>query len=278
MCPTTVVEVPATDCVVAVGGLGLRCRVDGPAGAPWLVFSNSLMTDLTLWDAQVHAFAGRFRTLRYDQRGHGGSAVPPADCTFDALADDLAGLLDHFGVATATVAGVSMGGVTALALAARHPGRVARVAACDCQPASTPAGAAAWDERIAVARAGGMAALVEPTVARWFRPDTVRQDPPALRQVRAGIGTTPLDGFIRAARALQHYDLRAALPALRCPVAFIAGAQDGTLPAVMRAMAGTSTQATFTVIPDAGHLPNVERPVPFNAALSALLATPPHRG
>ena len=272
------VEAPATDCVVAVGGLGLRCRVDGQAGAPWLVFSNSLMTDLTLWDAQVHALAGRFRILRYDQRGHGGSAVPPADCTFDALADDLAGLLDHFGVATATVVGVSMGGVTALALAARHPGRVARVAACDCQPASTPAGGAAWDERIAMAQAGGMAALVEPTVARWFRPETIQQDPPALRQVRVGIGATPLNGFIRAARALQHYDLRAALPALRCPAAFIAGAEDGMLPAVMRATADSCPHATFTAIPDAGHLPNVEQPAPFNAALSALLAIPPHRG
>lgn len=278
MCRITVVEVPATDCVVVVGGLGLRCRIDGPAGAPWLVFSNSLMTDLTLWDAQVLALASRFRILRYDQRGHGGSAVPPADCTFDALADDLAGLLDHFGVTAATIVGVSMGGVTALALAARHPGRVARVAACDCQPASTPAGAAAWDERIAVARAGGMAALVEPTVARWFRPETVRQDPPALRRVRAGIGATPLDGFIRAARALQDYDLRAVLPTLRCPAAFIAGTEDGTLPEVMRAMADLCTGATFTAIPDAGHLPNVEQPVPFNAALSALLAAPPYRG
>lgn len=272
------VEAPGTECIVAVAGLGLRCRVDGPAGAPWLVFSNSLMTDLTLWDAQVPAFAGRFRILRYDQRGHGGSAVPPADCTFDALAEDLAGLLDHFGVTAATVVGISMGGVTALALAARHPGRVARIAACDCQPASTPAGAAAWDERISMAQAGGMAALVEPTVARWFRPDTIRQDPPALRQVRAGIRATSLDGFVRAARALQEYDLRPALPMLRCPVAFIAGAADGTLPATMRATAGSCAQATFTVIPDAGHLPNVEQPMPFNAALSTLLTAPLHRG
>ena len=169
-----------------------------------------------------------------------------------------------------------MGGVTALALAARHPGRVARLMACDCQPASTPANAAAWEERIALARAGGMAALAEPTVARWFRPDTVQRGSPALDGVRAGIGATPLDGFVRAARALQGYDVRAALPALRCPAAFVVGAQDGVLPAAMRAMAEACPDATFTEVPDAGHLPNAEQPAAFNAALSALLATPPN--
>ena len=266
------------DHVVRVGGLALHCRVEGPEGAPWLAFSNSLMTDLTLWDAQAAAFASRFRILRYDQRGHGGSAVPPEDCTFDALADDLAALLDHFGAAAATVVGVSMGGVTALALAGRHPGRVARLMACDCQPRSTPANAAAWEERFALARAGGMAALAGPTVARWFRPDFVQRDPPALGRVRAGIAATPLDGFVRAARALQSYDVRDVLPALRCPAAFVVGEHDGVLPAAVRAMAEACPHASFTEVPDAGHLPNAEQPEAFNAALSALLATPLHGG
>lgn len=259
---------------VAVNGIGLRCRLDGPPGAPWLVFSNSLMTGLDLWDAQVQHFANRFRILRYDQRGHGSSAVPSGDCSFEALADDLAALLEHFGATAATVVGVSMGGVTALALAARHPARVALIAACDCQPASTQAGAAAWDERIALAQADGMAALVEPTVARWFQPGFVRRDPPALGCVRAGIAATPLQGFVRAARALQRYDLRPALPALRLPAAFIVGEDDGALPGAVRAMADACPGASFTAIPDAGHLPNVEQPAAFNAALSALLAIP----
>lgn len=258
-----------------IDGLGFRYRVDGRSGAPWLVFSNSLMTDLSLWDAQVAAFGDGFRILRYDQRGHGGTDVPPRPCTFDRLVADLLALLDRCGVAQASVVGVSMGGVTALGLAASHPDRVARVAICDCAPGSTPAGAAAWDERIAVARAGGMAALAGPTLARWFRPETVAADPPALRAVGLTIARTPLAGFERAAHALQDYDFRNLPARLRCPTAFIVGAMDAALPDTMRAMAEAAPGATFTAVPEAGHLPNVERPDIFNQALNALLARRP---
>jgi len=264
----------SVDSIVRVGAVGLRCRVDGPAGAPWLVFSNSLMTDLTLWDHQVAAYAGRFRILRYDQRGHGGSGVPSDGCHFDGLVEDLAAVMAAFDVQAATVVGVSMGGVTALGLAARHPARVSRVGVCDCQAASTPAGAAAWDERIAVAQAGGMDALAGPTLARWFRPETLRAETPDLGRVRAMICGTALPGFVRAARALQNYDYRALPAALRCPAAFIAGSEDGALPQALQGMAAACPGSTHTVIPDAGHLPNIEQPARFNAALDALLASP----
>jgi len=263
------------DIFVPVHGVDLRCRLDGPAGAPWLVFSNSLTTDLSLWDDQVAAHIGCFRILRYDQRGHGGSTVPPDDCRFDGLADDLAAVLDAFSVEAATLVGVSMGGVTALGAAARHPARIARVAVCDCQPASTPASAAAWGERIAAAEAGGMAALVEPTVARWFPPGTVEADPPFMRRVRGMIEGTPLQGFVRATRALQDYDYRPHLAALRCPAAFIAGADDGVMPQAARDMAAACPGSLFTAVEGAGHLPNIDQPARFAAALDALLACPP---
>ncbi len=265
------------DTVLTVGRQPLRVRVEGPQGAPWLVFSNSLMTDLWLWDGQVAAFGAAYRILRYDTRGHGGSAVPAEDCNFPSLVADLAGLMRQLGVADATVCGVSMGGVTALGLAARHPDLVARVAVCDCQPAATTAGAAAWDERIATARAGGMAALVEPTVSRWLRPGTVAASGPAVAVVRRMIAATPLDGFIRAARALQNYDFKpelAALAARHCPAAFIVGADDAALPQAVRAMAEACPGASLTTVPDCGHLPNLERPGAFDAALRALLDHP----
>ena len=261
-----------SDTVIPSHGLDIRCRVDGPAGAPWIVFSNSLMTDLSLWDDQVAHVSSRFRTLRYDHRGHGGSGVPPGPCRFEDLVDDLVAVMDAHGVPTATLVGVSMGGVTVLGAAARYPARVERVMVCDCQPASTPASAAAWDGRIAIAEAGGMAALVEPTVARWLPPATVQAAPPAVKRIRAMIAATPLQGFVRATRALQDYDSSAHPAALRCPAAFVAGAEDGTTPQAMRAMAAACSGATVTVIEGAGHLPNIERPAPFNAAFDALLA------
>lgn len=262
---------PPRDVTVAVDGVALRCRVEGPEGAPWLAFSNSLMTDLSLWDRQAAAFSGRYRVLRYDQRGHGGSAVPGTDCRFDRLVGDLEALFDHFAIARAAVIGVSMGGVTALGFAARHPRRVAGVAVCDCGGGATAAGARAWEERIVLARAGGMAALVEPTVRRWFTPETVAAGGPALDAVRRMIGATPLDGFVRGARALQDYDVRDWPAMLRCPALFLAGAEDGALPAALRAMAEAAPDAAFTAVPDAGHLPNVERPAAFDAALAGLL-------
>ncbi len=263
--------------MITLNGQALNVWVEGPDGADWLVFSNSLITDLLLWDGQVAAFGASHRILRYDARGHGGSAVPDADCDFDTLVADLAGLMQHLGIADATVCGVSMGGVTTLGLAARYPGLVRRVAICDCQPASAAAGAAAWDERIALAREGGMAALVEPTAARWLRPETVAANGPAVAAVRRMVGRTKREGFVRAVRALQNYNFAPELAALAgrgCPTAFMAGAQDAASPQAARAMADACPGATLTLVPECGHLPNLERPAEFNVALAALLATP----
>ena len=263
-------DVSGFDGTVTVNGQALKCRLDGPEGAPWLVFSNSLMTDLSLWNGQVAAFGNSHRILRYDQRGHGGTPVPPEACTFDQLRDDLAALLTHFDVTAATVVGISMGGVTVLGLGAAHPARVARIMLCDCGPASAPAGSAAWDERIAVAQAGGMDALAGPTIERWFRPQTLQSGLPGVDRVRTMIKTTPLDGFIRAARALQNYDYRPALATLPMPVHLAVGENDAAVPAAMRAMAESCPGATLTIIPDSGHLPNIEQEARFNAALASI--------
>ena len=87
-----------TGIVVNHDGLRFRCRLDGREGAPWIVFSNSLVTDLTVWDAQVAAFGDRYRILRYDQRGHGGTDVPNGPATITQLSEDAAALMVHFGV------------------------------------------------------------------------------------------------------------------------------------------------------------------------------------
>ncbi|HWK44425.1 MAG TPA: alpha/beta fold hydrolase [Stellaceae bacterium] len=261
----------AQDRVIAVNGLTFRCRVDGTEGAPWLVFSNSMMTDLTLWDAQVAALGDRFRILRYDQRGHGGTSVSPGDCTFDQLVEDAVALFDVFGIGRAHVVGVSMGAATALRLAARFSDRIQSVVMADGQAATPPTGAQAWAERIDLARREGMAALVEPTIARWFRPAFIASGSPVLDDVRRMIRGTPIDGFARCARALQAYDFRDDLGKLRCPTLLLVGAADGALPATMRDMACSVTGALFVEIDEAGHLPNVEQPERFNAALTAFL-------
>jgi 3-oxoadipate enol-lactonase len=151
---------------VKANGITFHCRIDGPADAPWLVFSNSLATDLSMWDPQADHFSRSYRVLRYDQRGHGRTEAPAGRYSFAALLADALAVMDALSIATAHFCGLSMGGATAMGLAQQAAARLDRVIVCDSPCASTPASAKQWDERIVVAQKQGMAALVEPTVSR----------------------------------------------------------------------------------------------------------------
>lgn len=266
---------------VSHDGLRFRIRLDGPEGAPWMVFSNSLVTDLSIWDPQVEAFADRFRILRYDQRGHGGTDVPAAAPSLSLLADDAAALMREVGASAAVFAGVSMGAATGLCLAQRRPELVARLIASDGQAVTAPGGAQSWAERIAIGQRDGMGAYAEATLQRWFSARSKRDGNPAMARVRGMVEATPLEGFVACATALQDYDVRAGLPAMRQPTLLIAGAEDGAMPASMRALADLIPGARFVEIPDAGHIPGAEQPQAFNAAVSEFLASldgrPTHR-
>src|ERR1700685_4542825 len=173
---------------------------DGPDGAPWIVFSNSLAPSAAMWDEQAAGLKDSFRVLRYDQRGHGETDVPAGRYAYDTLLADALGLLDALAIRKAHFAGLSMGGATALGLAERHLDRFDRIIVCDSPCQSTPQSSQQWEERIAVAREKGIEALVEPTVGRWFPAETVAKNPPHLDKGRAMIRATPVNGFIGCAR------------------------------------------------------------------------------
>ena len=145
---------------VKANGISFHCRVDGRDGAPWLVFANSLATNLSMWDEQTELLRDHFHILRYDHRGHGETDAPEGAYTFDQLIADAVALFDAFEIKRSHFVGLSMGGMTAIGLAEKHPERLNRVVPCDCGPASTPQSAQQWAERIALARANGMEALV----------------------------------------------------------------------------------------------------------------------
>src|SRR6266568_4161917 len=174
---------------ISANGISFNIAIDGPDGAPWLVLSNSLMTNLSMWDEQVAELKTSFRVLRYDQRGHGGTQVTEGDYSFDLLVADIVALLDALSIKRAHFAGISMGGMTALYLAQRHAQRFDRIVACDCGPASTPASAQQWKERIELAAERGMEALAEPTIGRWFPPEFLATKSPVLDKVREMIRT-----------------------------------------------------------------------------------------
>jgi 3-oxoadipate enol-lactonase len=258
---------------VTIDDLIFRIQVEGPEGAPWLVFSNSLLTNLSMWDEQAAVLNDRFRILRYDQRGHGGTAVPTVPCTFERLADDVAELMDQLGISSTAFVGLSMGAATGLAFAARHPHRVTRMMLCD-SPAVSPTGAPAmWQARIEQATLHGVPALVEATLLRWFRPETLSAAPSGIRALKAAMNATPLAGFVACAAALMDFDLTAALRSLNIPVLLAAGAADGVLPAAMCEMAEKIPGGVFREIAEAGHLPNIEQPATFLLYLKEALAT-----
>ena len=255
---------------ITANGITFNYRIDGKQGAPWVVFSNSLMTDLSMWDQQAVALSDDFRILRYDQRGHGGTEAPSGRYGFDVLVEDVIALYDALQIGRAHFVGLSMGGVTAVTLAGRHPERVDRLVACDCGPASTPQSAQQWAERIALAKEQGMEPLVEPTVGRWFRAEFVAANPSVVDKVRQMIRTTPVNGFIGGALALSDFDLRPGVPGIKVPVQFVCGGKDAVLPGTKALHAGVKG-SSFVEIPGAGHISNLEQPKLFTQALRNFL-------
>jgi 3-oxoadipate enol-lactonase len=255
---------------VNANGISINYQIDGREGAPWLIFSNSLMTTYAMWDDQVAALKNDYCILRYDQRGHGGTQVVDGKYTFDTLTADVVGLMDALSIRRASFAGISMGGMTALFLAQRHADRFDRIIACDCGPASTPASAQQWQERIDLGAAKGMDALVDVTVNRWFPPDFVATRAPVLDKVRGMIRATPYKGFAGCAQALSDYDLKPGLPGITLPTLCVVGTKDATL-AGMELIQANVPGAKMVKLEGAGHLSNLEQPQAFTKALSDFL-------
>jgi 3-oxoadipate enol-lactonase len=252
-------------------GITINYQVDGPEGAPWLVFSNSLATSIAMWDEQAAALKDQFRVLRYDQRGHGGTDAPAGRYTYATLLDDAIQLMDALSIKKAHFAGLSMGGATAMGLAQKYPDRVDHVIVCDSPCQSTPQSAQGWEERIAVAQSKGIEALVEPTIGRWFPPETVTKNPPFLDKIRAMIRTTPVNGFIGCAAALADHDYATAVATVKHPVLFMTGEKDAAT-APMRKLHEKLTGSRFVELKGAGHISNMERPQEASAAIRDFIA------
>jgi 3-oxoadipate enol-lactonase len=256
---------------IKANGITFNYQIEGPQGAPWLVFSNSLATDLTMWDPQAADLNGSFRLLRYDQRGHGGTDAPAGRYTYATLVADALALFDALDVKRPHFCGLSMGGATALGLAELHSDRVDRVVVCDSPGMSTPASAQQWEERIAVAQKSGMEALVDSTMARWFPPETHAAKPAHLDKVRAMIRTTPVNGFIGCSAALADHNYNAAVATITRPVLFIAGSKDGVTPAAMKDMSTRLKGSRYVELEGAGHISNLDRPAEFTKAVREFL-------
>ena len=256
---------------IKANGITFNYQIDGPEGAPWLAFSNSLATDLSMWDEQAAELKKSFRVLRYDHRGHGGTEATDGRYSFDLLVADVVALFDALSIKRAHFIGISMGGMTGLALAQQHPDRVDRLVPCDCGPASSPASAQQWEERIAIAQKQGMEPLVEATARRWFPPEFVEANPAVFKRACDMIRNTPVKGFIGCAGALANYDLRPGLPGIKAPTLLIVGTKDAALPGI-KAINAAIPGSKLVELEGAGHLSNLEQPPAFTRALQDFLS------
>jgi 3-oxoadipate enol-lactonase len=257
---------------IKANGITINYQVDGPEGAPWLIFSNSLATNVSMWDDQARELEGTFRVLRYDQRGHGATDAPAGRYTFEQLIADAVALMDVLAIKKAHFAGLSMGGATALGFAQKHPDRLDKVIVCDSPCQSTPASSQQWEERIVIAQKQGMEPLVEPTVGRWFPPEVMQAKTAHVDKVRAMVRTTPVNGFIGCAAALADHNYAAAVGTVTRPVLFMAGEKDGVTPVAMRKLSTALPGARYVEFPGAGHISNMDQPDGFTRAIEQFLA------
>jgi 3-oxoadipate enol-lactonase len=245
----------------------LHHRLDGPEDAPVIAFANSLGTSLEMWDDQAVELGGRFRILRFDQRGHGASPATPGPYSVEQLAADLLTLLDRLGIESVNLCGLSLGGSIAIQVASTAPERVERLVLC-CTAASFPP-PAQWHERAAAVRSGGMGAVVETLIERAFSPELERIRPEAYRRVEVMLRDCPPEGYAASCEALAVMDLGDLLGEIRAPTLVISGADDPVSPPERGAETAAAIAGARQLIIDGGrHLANVERPSEFSGALS----------
>ena len=250
---------------IEVNGARLRYRLEGKPGAPVIIFSNSLGTNLSMWDPQISALRDDFRILRYDTRGHGLSAVPPGPYAQDQLGQDILALMDGVEIRQAHFCGLSMGGQAGIWLGANAPERFARLVLCDT--AAHIGSPEIWNARIAAIGAGGMLAIVSGTIERWFTPKFVDRDPEVIASVRRMILDTPPQGYIACCEAIRDTDLTAEASRVNAPTLVISGTHDPATPAAQgRSLASMIRGARYFEL-DASHLSNIEAAPQFTAGL-----------
>ncbi|MGH9103472.1 MAG: alpha/beta fold hydrolase, partial [Acidimicrobiales bacterium] len=178
----------------------IHYEIEGPEHAPVVVLSNSLGTTMDVWDRQLPALRRHLRVLRYDQRGHGGSAAIPGPYSIDGLGRDVVDLLDGLGIESASFCGLSLGASVGMWLAASAPDRVDRLVLCCGAPWLGPA--QPWVDRAAAVRSRGVEVLVPMLPARWFTAGFVEREAAVVAEVVAMLSRVDAEGYAGCCEAI----------------------------------------------------------------------------
>lgn len=243
----------------------LHYELEGLEDAPVLVLSNSLGSNLHMWDEQASLLKDSFRLLRYNHRGHEGSEVPPGPYSIDDIGSDILALLDELGVERFSFAGLSLGGMTGMWLASEAPERLERLALLCTSAAMSPE---TWEARARAVRQDGTASISASVVERWFTPTFREAAPETVEWARGMVERTPNEGYAACCDAIRTMDLREKLAGITAPTLIIAGEEDpATPPEHAELIRDYIPDSELLVIPDAAHVATVEQPGVVTPAL-----------
>ena len=259
---------------IHLGDASLHCREAG-GGHDAVVLLHGFPLHSGMWAPQLAGLAARFRLLAPDARGMGLSGPAPAVCSMELLAGDALAVLRQLGIRRAAVVGLSMGGYVALELWRQAPEVVRGLVLCDTKAVpDTEAQRAGRESFAADALAKGLGWVADDFTPRLLRPDP---DPEVVAQVRGLVGECTVEGVAACQRGMaRRPDSVPTLSRITCPTLVLAGAEDRTTPfGELQRIAMGVRGARLVRIPAAGHLPNLESPAAFNAAVGAFLAQLP---
>lgn len=242
----------------------------GKDNNPFIVFSHALGGDLSMWDRQVASFAGEYRIVRYDLRGHGRSAQSASDFRLEDLAEDVVRLLDQRGIERAHFCGLSLGGLIGQWLGVNAAERLLSLTLVDTTPRiGAPE---VWNQRFAQIEAGGMAAISNATMERWFTETFREQEPETVTRIRSVLETTSPSAYISCAKvvrdsAINHKDLER----ITAPTLVMTGTFDSAAkPEDAKNLAAHIPGSRYVELP-AAHISPVEASDAFNNGLRMFL-------
>jgi 3-oxoadipate enol-lactonase len=255
---------------VNANNLLFHCEWNGPAGAPVLVLSNSLGTNLTLWDPQIPRLEKHFRVLRYDSRGHGESGVTLHDYSVELLARDVVAILDALKLDHVHFCGLSIGGMTGMWLAAHAPERLHKLVLANTSPQI--GNEQTWNARIlAVRSAATTKVIAQSVVERWFTPEFRASNPEAVAKTKEMIESTNPDGYMASCVAVRDFNFWPEVANIHAPTLVIGGVHDPAMPpADVQRLAHSIPDAKYREL-HAAHLSNVEAAAEFTAAVETFL-------
>ena len=234
---------------------------------------HAIGCDHRMWDGLAEALAPRFRVIRMDVRGHGASVVTAGPYSLDQLADDARDVLDSLKIERAHWVGLSMGGMIGQAFALRHPGRLRKLVLANTTSSYGAQGPELWAARVKAVSEGGMAAIKELAMQRYFTEDFREANLDTVNRIGDGFVATDPQGYIACCQAIAKLDFTGDLHRIAAPTLVIAGEKDvGTPVAMSESIAREIPGAKLVVIRGAAHLSAIENPEEFNRAVEDFLA------